>query len=109
MIEVPLSNRDHPTLISDCDADLVSGRSWFAKKSRHGWYACTTVRIGNKFKTIRLHRLIMKCQDNMTVDHLNRDHFDNRRENLEIVTGEENNARQHRYNEEDIALRIYGG
>jgi hypothetical protein len=37
----------------------------------------------------------------MTVDHLNRNHFDNRRENLEVVSSLENNIRQHRYNEEE--------
>ena len=112
MIKVPLSNRDFPTLVSDCDADLVSRYTWYAKKSRHGWYACTTIRVGkrcnNKRLTVRLHRLIMGCPDDMQVDHLDMDHFNNTRENLEVVTGEENNVRQHRYNEEDLARKIYG-
>jgi hypothetical protein len=108
MIEVPLTNRSFPTLVSDCDADVVSGRSWFAKKSRHGWYACCSIWNGGKVKTVRLHRLIMKCPDDMTVDHLNGDHWDNRRDNLEVVTSLENNLRQHLYNQEDIMRRVHG-
>ena len=112
MIEVPLSNRDFPALVSDCDADLVSRYTWYAKKSRHGWYACTTIRVGkrcdNKRLTIRLHRLIMQCPDDMTVDHLNQNHWNNQRENLEVVTGLENNRRQHLYNQEDIMRKIHG-
>lgn len=95
-------------LVSDCDVDLVSRHTWFAKKSRHGWYACTNIRIGKKVKTIRLHRLITGCPDDMTVDHLDRDHWMNTRENLEVVTGLENNRRQHLYNQEDIMKRIHG-
>lgn len=40
---------------------------------------------------IRIHRLIMNCHNNMDVDHINHNTFDNRKENLRIVTRSQNN------------------
>lgn len=41
-------------------------------------------------KKILLHRLIMDCPDNMVVDHINHDVSDNRKNNLRIVTHQQN-------------------
>jgi hypothetical protein len=41
-------------------------------------------------KKIRLHRWIMNCPDNLVVDHINCLKRDNRKENLQIITREEN-------------------
>lgn len=109
MLEIQLTNRDFCTYVSDCDTDVVSSRSWFAKQSRHGWYACCSIKVNDKVKTVRLHRLIMKCPDDMTVDHIDFDHWNNCRENLRIVDNETNAGRQRRFNEEDRAEREYGG
>jgi hypothetical protein len=90
MKKIPLSNRDFPVLVSDEDYDFLSQFSWFAKASRSGDYACASVRNGRKVITLRMHRVIAGCYNGKTVDHLNGNHFDNQRENLEIVTSEEN-------------------
>jgi hypothetical protein len=37
-----------------------------------------------------MHRMVANCWDDMTVDHIDRDHLNNTRENLEIVTAGEN-------------------
>lgn len=98
MAEIKLSNRDFPVLVSDEDFEFLNQFTWRAKSSRSGDYACTSVRLStipNKVVTIRMHRLIAGCWDDKTVDHLNTDHFDNRRENLEICTQEENIRRYH--------------
>lgn len=42
-------------------------------------------------KNIRIHRLILNCPNNMDVDHINHNTFDNRKENLRIVTRSQNN------------------
>lgn len=50
-------------------------------------YVCTNE---NK-QTILLHRVIMNAQENEYVDHINRNRLDCRKENLQIVTMDENN------------------
>lgn len=44
----------------------------------------------NKSQVIRLHRYIMNCPEELVVDHVNHDTFDNRKENLKICTREVN-------------------
>lgn len=45
---------------------------------------------GGEYKSIRLHRWITDCPDDMQVDHFNHKTLDNTDENLRIVTGSEN-------------------
>ena len=93
--KIKLSNRTFFIKISQEDYERVKKYSWYLKESRSGsWYVCASVRIGDKVRTIRLHRFIMDCPDDMTVDHLNGRTLDNRRKNLEIVTMEENIRRR---------------
>ena len=40
--------------------------------------------------TFRLHRLIMNCQNELVVDHINRIKTDNRKQNLRICTHQQN-------------------
>lgn len=113
MTKVPLSNRDFFAYVDDCDAERVLAYTWYAKKSRYGWYPCTTVRVGkrrdNRRLTLRLHRFVTNCPDDMTVDHLDFDHWNCCQKNLSIVDNVTNAGRQQRYNENDLAERIGGG
>ena len=80
-------------LISEADKDLIQYR-WY----RHtGGYAHGRFPPG---KISLLHRVVMarklrlrQLPAGMEVDHVNRDKMDNRRENLELVTREENMRR----------------
>jgi hypothetical protein len=52
-----------------------------------GGYAQTTINDCSK----KLHQLLLVCPNNMVVDHIERNKFDNRLENLRIVTVQDNN------------------
>lgn len=90
MKTLPLTNRDFPVLVSDEDFEFLSKFAWFAKHSRWGDYACASIRVKDRVLTFRLHRLIMRCFDDQVVDHRNGNHWDNRQENLRIMSNEEN-------------------
>jgi len=90
MKEIPLSNRDFTVKVSNVDFDFLNQFTWRVKHSRSGDYACRSVRNGKRVITLRMHRLIASCYGDKTVDHIDGDHFNNQRDNLEIVTIEEN-------------------
>jgi hypothetical protein len=86
-------------LVSDEDYERVAAFKWCASLESRGtkWYAIRRVTVNGKAVKIRMHRFVMGLppggEDGRVVDHLNHDSLDNRRENLEIVTQEENMAR----------------
>lgn len=69
-----------------------------------GYYAKATQYNGIQngkpsYETVLMHRYLMDCPKDMTVDHLNYNTLDNRRENLRVVTLLENNQnRQNKAN-----------
>lgn len=74
-------------LYSPEDDILIKSHKW----RMDDWYAVTSVKSGNKYKTQRCHRMILGITDpNIIVDHKNGDELDNQRENLRIATSEEN-------------------
>lgn len=69
----------------------------FEKASKYKWYNsigyARSVKWDSKNKKMiftQMHNLIMNPSKNMQVDHINRDRLDNRRENLRIVTRQQN-------------------
>ena len=76
-------------LIDTNDLDVASsikGR-WFANKHHSGKYYIRGPYKGGK---VMLHRLIMKPQDGLVVDHINHNPSDNRRINLRVISNSEN-------------------
>lgn len=61
------------------DYDLIKNYHWY--KNAQGYF-CSY----DKGKTIRMHRLIMNCPDNLEVDHIHHNKFDNRKSELRICT-----------------------
>ena len=75
------------------DLDLIENYKWYRRKD--GYISCSTSmkKLGSAF----LHRSIMsKYYDikKMNIDHINRKRYDNRKENLRIVTTQQNNFNQ---------------
>ena len=67
------------------------------------------LRIGEKpSRYVRLHNFIMNPPEGTVVDHINRDGFDNRRENLRICTQRQNTLnRKYKRNIGFIGVNVY--
>jgi hypothetical protein len=73
-------------IVDDEDFDELSKRNWFNYGSC-GLYAATSINGEN----VMMHRIIMMAEKPLIVDHINNNSFDNRRSNLRICLGMENN------------------
>ena len=62
--------------------ELLTNHTWHCMNG----YATTT----NEFKHASMHRMLLNPPRNMHIDHINRHPFDNRLDNLRIVTHKEN-------------------
>ena len=83
----------HKILIDKEDLELVSQYKWFlfGRKDRGNKPIYAIARVGKK--QISMHRLIMGCPEGMFVIHVNGNRFDNRKENLQILS-----TREHYHN-----------
>jgi hypothetical protein len=79
------------------DFDKVDGKSWHRASNA---YISHGIMIDDKKKEYYLHNLVMNLSDfpgkgsKVTVDHINRIGFDNRKENLRVITQSEQNLNQ---------------
>jgi hypothetical protein len=69
------------------------------KNIQVGWKDKNYIRTTHKGKTYRVHRIIWEMfngeiPENMQIDHINNNGFDNRLENLQLVTNQQNCARR---------------
>lgn len=84
--------------INKDDLEKVKSRHWFAATG--GAYIATYICINNERKTLYLHNFIMNRivfpgkGSKSSIDHINRDGLDNRKENLRLVTQIEQNLNQ---------------
>ncbi len=91
-------------LVSAEDFERVNAFKWYASLESRGkkYYAIRKYRANGKHIKIRMHRFIMDLptgfDDPRVVDHLNHNPLDNRRENLEVITQEENMRRSPGWN-----------
>jgi hypothetical protein len=70
------------TIVDDTDYDDLMQYKWQFDR-----YAYRTIKVGNKKRSLRMHRYLIKdVPDGMVIDHINRDKLDNRRCNLRITT-----------------------
>ena len=84
-------------IIDEEDYDEVSKYSWHVTAKN---YISTSYNHDDKHKTLYLHNLIMKRDAFLgkgqveSVDHINRNGFDNRKENLRLISQSEQNINQ---------------
>ena len=80
-------------IFSPQDLEVVKSHSWSCTKG----YIKTTI----NFKSVYFHKLILGASNDVEVDHINLNRFDNRRSNLRIASHAENqrNRRAHRDNQ----------
>jgi hypothetical protein len=95
-------NEDHVSLVASGAVECRIDSEDLERVSQHNWYAATnrnskngnrqyiSTRIGGK--TVYLHRFIMNAPKGQDVDHINHDTLDNRKDNLRIVSPQENNC-----------------
>jgi len=92
--------KGYVTEVSKKDYVYLIRFKWNARNCRGRIYACRNVRLGKKkFKTIYMHREIMQPLPTMEIDHVDGNSLNNKRNNLEIVTRQENMYRIYRKQE----------
>ena len=71
------------------DYNLIKDYNWHIDAEG---YVCTNIYRDNTKTHIKLHRLVMKCNDSkLDIDHINHIKYDNKKSNLRIVTRCQNN------------------
>jgi hypothetical protein len=86
-------------LVDDEDVPVANQYKWRAVRDRHSraYYAvATTPIIDGHYSTIRLHRLVMDAPAGVSIDHINGDGLDNRKENLRVCSTAENSRNRTR-------------
>lgn len=80
------------TLVSDEDYAELSQYKWMASRMRGKYYyAMRSVTIApKKRKTVLMHRVILNAGSGQCVDHIDGDGLNNTRNNLRLVTNQEN-------------------
>lgn len=98
MKQIPLT-QGLAALVDDADYESLSQRKWFAAKTHTGYYyAHTQVRSNDRYRILKMHRLLMDAPPGCPVDHLNHNTLDNQRSNLRVCTAAANshNRRKHK-------------
>jgi len=89
-----LDIRGSVVLVDDCDVELVSRHKWWVTPKG---YVLTKIKRTDGLKndksrrTIGMHRLILGDPETPSIDHINRNPLDNRRDNLRACTDSVNN------------------
>jgi hypothetical protein len=92
MIEIPLT-QNQVAIIDDEDFELVSRYRWYAAWSplTKSFYArAKTRKPDGRHAIIQMHRIIKGAQKGQQVDHIHHNTLDNRKSELRLCTGSQN-------------------
>jgi len=84
-------------LVDDDDYEMVVAFRWYAQwqpKAETFYAVRHAPRVNGKQTTILMHRSIMQPDSGFEIDHRNHDGLDNRRSNLRVATGGQNQGNQ---------------
>lgn len=78
-----------PIIVDDDDFESLGRHTWHLT---HKGYAATNIKVGPRYRTRFLHRILVVPPDGMMVDHINGNKLDNRRCNLRLLCNADNAA-----------------
>jgi len=78
-------------LVDDADFEWLNSFKWYAYTNGFSWYAQGRKKIYNcKYKTIKMHRVIMNYKGKKQIDHIDDNSLNNQRNNLRLATSSQN-------------------
>ncbi len=90
MKKIPLANNRGVALVDDEDFEHISKHKWYLLKAKHTSYATTAIKIEGKWRTVKMHRLIMNADKGQHIDHRTGNGLDNQRINLRFANQSQN-------------------
>jgi len=77
--------------VDDEDFESLNAFKWYAQKDHNTFYAIrASPRKNGKYHHIYMHREVMNVPDGMQTDHIDRNGLNNQRNNLRVVTRQQN-------------------
>ena len=99
---IPLANHpDVQFLIDDQDLSRIAGYRW--RLSANG-YVVASAKVAGVWRLIYLHRLLLGTKPGYQGDHINHNKLDNRRQNLRLVTPQQNLRNRGRFRRSQSGL-----
>jgi hypothetical protein len=97
MKEIKLT-QNKVVLVDDEDYEYLNQWKWYADTNKKTNYASRKIVLDGIKTSIRMHTVIMKTPIGLTVDHINHNGLDNRKENLRVCTQEQNSKNRLKVN-----------
>lgn len=89
MKEIKLT-QNKVAVVDDEDFEQLNQYKWYAHKQSNNCYASRTIRLNKRKITIKMHREVLNAGNGISVDHINGNGLDNRKENIRLCTTQQN-------------------